>query len=237
MRTYPDDFINKIILGDCLEVMKDIPDNSIDLIVTDPPYGIEYSSNGGPRVSKERKQKIAKETMLNGDTFIEINWFIEMYRVLKSGGALYCFCSWNSFSEFENKIMSSKFKIKTPLIWDKGNCGMGDLKGDYGNQTEIIIFAHKDRHILNGGRDRNILSFQRPADAYRLHPTQKPEQLIQYLIEKSSNENEIILDPFLGSGTTTLSCQKTKRNFVGIEISEKYWKIANDRLIGRKLWQ
>jgi len=227
---YPNDFMNKIIHGDCLEVMKSVPDNSVDLIVTDPPYGINYSSNGGPRVSKERKNKIAQETRLLGDMNINPEWFIQMYRVLRTESALYCFCGWETFSEMKDHIKKAGFIIKTPLVWDKGNCGMGDLKGDYGNQTEIIIFATKGRHILHLGRHRNIFKVQRPADAYRLHPTQKPEELLHHLILKSSEVGQIVLDPFVGSGSTLMASKSLDRKFIGIEKDEKYYKIAEHRL-------
>lgn len=225
-----DNYTNKIIHGDCLEITKDIPDNSIDLIITDPPYGIEYSSNGGPRVSKHRKDKIASETKIVGDEFINPLWFKEMFRVLKSGSAVYIFCNWDSYSEMRSYVNNVGFKLKTPIVWDKGNCGMGDLKGDYGNQTEIIIYAVKGRHKLNGGRDRNIVKCQRPADAYRLHPTQKPEDLISFLMKKSSFPGDIILDMFLGSGTTVNVCQSIDRKFIGIEKDKKYYDIAIQRI-------
>lgn len=215
-----------------MDIMKLIPDNAIDLILIDPPYGIEYSSNGGPRVSKERKTTIAQETKIKNDNYVNSRWFSELFRTLKSDGAMYCFCSWNSFSVFEGIIKSCGFKIKTPLIWDKGNCGMGDLKGDYGNKTEIIIYAVKGKHILKGNRDRNIITFQRPSDAHRLHPTQKPVKLYEYLIEKSSNENDIVLDSFSGSGTTAVACKNKNRRFICIENDEEYVKISNQRLNG-----
>ena len=224
----------KLILGDCLDEMKEIPDGYIDLIVTDPPYGINYSSAGGPRVSKIRKNKIKNETKIKMDTSINPKWFLEMSRVLKVSGAIYCFCNFKSYSEMRQYLLNNNLKEKTHLIWDKGNCGIGDLRGDYGNRIELILYFVKGRHILNGARDRNILSYQRPSDAHRLHPTQKPEKLYQYIIEKSSNRNDIILDPFMGSCPAGVASLKTSRNFIGVEIDEHYFKIAKTRIEASK---
>jgi len=216
--------------GDCLEIMPTLGERSIDLIVTDPPYGTSYSSQGGPRVSKNRKSTISNETQIMGDDFVNPKWFSYFYKVLNDGSAFYGFCNFKSYSDFESKIKNI-FRMKTPLVWDKGNCGMGDLKGDYGNQIELIIYAVKGRHILNGNRDRNLLSFQRPADAYRLHPMEKPVDLLSYLISKSSKEDDIILDPFMGSGSTGEAAIKLGRRFIGIEKDLKYFKVAYERLL------
>ena len=89
----------KLMLGDCLEQLKKIPDNFVDLIITDPPYGISYSSRGGPRVSKKRKNSIAKNTRILGDDAINPLWFNVMEKKLKSSGAMYVFCNFVSFVE------------------------------------------------------------------------------------------------------------------------------------------
>ena len=227
--------LDTIVAGDCLDVMADMPDGCVDLIATDPPYGISYSSCGGPRVSKERKGKIKEETKIIGDDFINLDWFSEIYRVLRWQAALYCFCSFNSYPKFRNVLKQKGFELKTPLVWDKGNCGMGDLRGDYGNQVEIIIYATKGRHILYGGRDRNIIRIQRPADAYRLHPTQKPVELLSFLLTKSSQQGELIFDPFIGSGTTAVAALKLGRHFYGCDISPEYVELANERIEKAKL--
>lgn len=215
---------------DCLNIFPSIPNSSIPLIVTDPPYGDSYLSNGGPRVSKHRKPSIQKETSIMNDSFLNPLWFSEMFRVLSPSGALYCFCSFNSFCKFSSLISTSGFNIKNTLVWDKGNSTMGDLEGDYGNQTELIIFATKNRHILNGGRDRNILRYPRPSDATRLHPTEKPVPLLKFLINKSSRYTDTVLDPFMGSGSTGVACKSTNRKFVGCEIDPIYFHTSQTRI-------
>ena len=224
MRTYPDDFINKIILGDCLEVMKDIPNDSIDLIVTDPPFGISYYSNR----SKFKSRR--EETKIMGDEFVNKKWFTEMFRTLKDGRAIYCFCNWKSFSTFESYIKCANFNIKTPLIWDKKNKGSGDLCGDWGDQTEIIIFAVKGRHILQGNRNGNILPISRISTVKKLHPNEKPIELLSQLINKSSYEEQIVFDPFCGSGSTLQAAVSLDRNFIGIELDNKHYQTACTRI-------
>lgn len=105
---------------------------------------------------------------------------------------------------------------------------MGDLYGDYAPKSEFIIYARKGKRKLNGRRDSNILYFNRTNN--KLHPTEKPLDLCEFLINKSSNENNLILDSFIGSGTTALACKNLNRNFIGFENNEEYFKIAQKRL-------
>jgi len=213
--------------GDCLDILPTLEDGSVDVVITDPPYGISYSSQGGPRV---KDPNIVKRTQICGDIEFNPEWIVQTQRPLRLGSAIYVFCCWDSYTETVSAIVAAGLKNKTTLVWDKGNCGMGDLSGDYGNQTELVVFAHKGRHILNGNRDRNILSFQRPADVNRLHPTQKPIALIAWLIEKSTSMEAVVLDPFMGSGTTGVACVNTGRSFIGIEINKEYFDLAKNRI-------
>lgn len=216
-----------VVEGDICSQLSGVP--SVELVITDPPYGIGYSSCGGPRVSEIRKAAIASETKLKNDVASDWSWaFSELEKRLLPASAIYCFTSHKNYCETVRWL--SKFTMKTPLVWDKGNCGMGDLKGDYGCQTEFILYAVKGRHILQGGRNRNILNYQRPSDAHRNHPTEKPVELLQYLIGKSSVSKQIVLDPFCGSGPTLIAAKRLGRHFLGIEIEPKYVAIARERL-------
>jgi len=214
-----DKYLNKIICGDCLEVLKGLPDNSVDLVLTDPPYGIDYS----------RHIKHLKHNKIENDN--NLDWlplFIsEMNRLLKKSGSCYIFCSWHNIEIFKKEI-EKHFNIRNMLIWDKGGLGMGDLKTTYGSVYEICLFCNKEPQLLNGNRDSDLLRQKRSGN--KLHPTEKPIELIKYLVTKSSNENDIVLDPFLGSGTTAVACKQLKRNYIGIELSEEYCSIAKKRL-------
>jgi len=214
--------INKVIHGDCLEVMKGIPDNSIDCIITDPPYGMNYQSSW--RTATPKFNKIEND--------MDIDWFPEFikecYRVLKNNTHIYIFCNDYNISKFRDLQEQAGFKNKRTLVWVKNNHTSGDLLGDYANKTEFINYAQKGRRLLNGGRDTNVLEFKRVA---RLdHPTQKPVDLNEYLIKKSTNENDTILDPFAGSGTTGVACKNLNRNYILIEKDEQYIEIIKDRL-------
>jgi len=202
---YPNDFINKVIQGDCLEVMKDIPDKSIDLVLTDPPYGIEFRSN----------HRLKKHNKIIGDNRYPIEIFDELFRVAKR--AVYVFCRWDNLAELP--------KPKSVLAWVKNNWSMGDLKHEHGRQWEAICFYPQEEHEFIK-RIPDVVTGKRTGN--NLHPTEKPIDVIGKII--NANVGNLILDPFLGSGTTAVAAKQLKRNFIGIEISPEYCKIANERL-------
>ena len=105
---------------------------------------------------------------------------------------------------------------------------MGDLNGDFAPKTEFIIFFHKGRKLINGKRDPNVLGFKKTRN--ELHPTQKPVDMTEYMIGKFSDEGDVILDPFMGSGTTGVACKNTNRIFIGMELDETYFNIAKERI-------
>lgn len=206
-------------LGDCLELMKDIPDGSVDLVLTDPPYGMNFQSN----YREKKYSKIENDTCLDWlDAFLQ-----ECWRVLKPNSAIYLFCSWHKVDVFK-KAAEKLFKIKNILIWEKNNTSMGDLKGSYSPKYEMIIFAHKGRRVLNGFRYPDVLTAKRTGN--KLHPTQKPVELLEIFVNSSSNDGETVLDTFMGSGSTGVACVNTNRNFIGIELDEGYFEIAKRRI-------
>lgn len=173
------------------------------------------------------------EPILN-DTSLEWldGYFSICCRLLKEGTHIYSFCSFHHIDKFKQS-MEKFFELKNILIWQKNNTGMGDLEGDYAPQYEMILFGSKGRRTMNGSRDSNILPCYRTGN--KLHPTQKPVELMAYLIEKSSNEGDTVLDPFMGSGTTALASLQTHRKCIGIEKDAGYFKIAQDRIAGAQL--
>jgi len=211
---------NEIKNGDCLEIMKGMAENSVDLILTDPPYGMNYQSS----------RRTDKHEKIDNDVSLEwVEPFLkEAYRVLKENTHIYIFCNDYAISDFRHILEKVGFTPKRTLVWIKNNHTSGDLEGDYANKTEFILYAHKGRRLLNGGRDTNVLFFNRVNTDE--HPTKKPEDLCAYLIGKSSNENDVVLDPFMGAGTTCVSAKMLNRNYIGIELDEKYCKIAEDRI-------
>lgn len=223
---YPKDFINKIIQGDCLEVMKKMPDNCVDLVLTDPPYEL---TNGGSGKSflTPTIQKIAKglEAIENG--FDEENWFKEIKRICKK---VHCFifCSNKQITKIM-KLGEDNGYITTLLIWHKTNStpfANNVWRGD----IEYCVHIRESGATFQGNAQLKRKVWSGKMNIEKYHPTVKPMSLIEKYLLIGSNENDIILDPFLGSGTTAVACQQFKRNFIGIEISEKYCKIAKQRL-------
>ena len=197
--------------GDCLEVMKEFDNESIDCVIADPPYGLNYLSNrykyGNPHLKIENDDKL----------FIPI---VSLWQKLKTTGAMYVF--------YSHKLPLVSDNIKNVIIWVKNNWSAGDLEGDYGNQYEMLAFMPKGNFKLKSKRFSNVWFFDREIPKY--HPTQKPTSLINRIIESATNKGDIILDPFLGSGTTARACKDLGRKCIGIEISKEYCDIAVKRL-------
>jgi len=215
---FPCEIINGQLLinGDCLEVMKYIDDKSIDLLLTDPPFGMKFKSNH----RKETHKKIENDDSLD--------WLPKFSRlsdlIMKEDSHKYIFCSWHFVDTFKQSFNN----IKNILIWHKNNTGMGDLKGDYAPQYEMILFSGNGKKHLNGRRDSNILRFARTQN--NLHPTEKPVNMFEYLINKSVENNEIVLDCFAGSFTTSIASYKTGRQSICIELDEEYYSKGVERV-------
>lgn len=211
--------LNKIYNMDCLDGLRQLESSSADCFITDPPYGMSFQS--GYRQVKHKK--------IEGDD--DLYWLsflaYQMERILKPNTHAYVFCSHHNIELFLSEFRK-RFTIKNVLVWQKNNTGMGDLSGDYAPKYEFIIYLNKGKRDLNGRRDSNILNFSRTDN--ELHPTQKPIDLIRFLIEKSTNKGDLVIDPFLGSGTSAEACKQLSRNFIGFEVDEGYCKVAEDRL-------
>lgn len=214
--------------GNCLEILETLEDGCIDIVLTDPPYGINYISNRSiydDAITKRRLMNDGNEAFEILEKTCEI-----LSRKVAENAHLYFFCSWSVFSKFEN-IISKYFTIKTPLIWDKGNKGSGDLENDWGNQTEIIIFCVKGKKLVNNRRG-NILSVSRLHSSKMIHPTQKPVELLSEILEVSYNDGDFIVDPFMGSGSTIKACNKINAKSLGIELDNEMFNIANTFING-----
>lgn len=198
-----------------------IKDNVVDLVVTDPPYGMKFISN----YRKEKHKAIKDDDNLNWVS----EWIKELNRVCKEDAHLYIFISWHNVDVFKIEL-SKHFKVKNILIWEKNNTGMGDLEGDYAPQYEFVIFCSNGNKKLNGGRDSNIIKCARTQN--NNHPTEKPVSLIKYFVEKSSNKNDLILDTFAGSHPTLKSCIATGRNCISFEIEKSYCDISKNSMNG-----
>ena len=207
--------LNKIIQGNCLEVMKTIPDNSIDLIVTDPPYGVSYKKSG--------------EIYMVGDTINLVPYILpEFYRLLKDDGAIYMFSSTTKLVD-TLPIFNIYFKLHSIIIWDKRIGQIPRQLSHYKLRYEPILYGSKGLHRLNSYKD-DIFQCDIVRGKKRIHPTQKPIEIVKYIIENSTNDKSIIFDPFIGSGTTAVACKSLGRKYIGIEINPEYCKIARNRI-------
>ena len=212
--------INKVHCWDCLELMKDIPDKSIDLVLTDPPYWMSY-------VSSRRKNK--HDEIEADDNLDRVPEFMkDLYRVQKDNTHAYIFCNDYWLWVFREEAKRVWYVVKRTLIWIKNNHTSWDLEWDYANIVEFCVFLHKGRRLLKGKRENNLLYFDR-ADCTD-HPTVKNKEMMKYLIDKSSDIEELVLDPFAGSWTTWVAAKEMDRNYILIEKEEKYVDVINKRL-------
>ena len=217
--------VNKVYNEDCLNIMKNIQDNSIDLIITDPPYKTTSrgSSGGGGMLLKDINKS---GNVFNYNDIKAIQYIPEFFRVLKKDSHCYIMTNNINLIEILNVATNCGFHFVKSLIWDKGNKIMGRY---YMTQFEYVLFFRKgaDKPINNFGTsdilripNKKMSNFD---DDGNLHDTEKPMELIKILIENSTKEGELVLEPFAGIGSTILACIKSKRHYIGVEIEKKYY--------------
>ena len=216
----------KLYCDDCLNIMKQIENESIDLIVTDPPYLIKYKTNR----RKNKNHDFCSEILNDDNEQLIIDYIRECYRILKNNTAMYMFCNCDKVDFFKQELENAGFKIKNMIIWVKNNWTAGDLKAQFGKQYEIIFLVNKGRKCFNGKRITDIWMFDKISGKKQLHQNQKPVDLLKQCILKHSDENDIIFDGFMGSGSTGVACIKTGRKFIGVELDKKYFEIAKERI-------
>lgn len=223
--------LDKIYNMDCLQGLKQLADESVDLICTDPPYKVTARGNAG-----NSGGMMQKDIYNSGKVFkyndIDIEEYLpEFYRVLKDGSHCYIMCNHVNLVHFLKVIDESDFHFIKCLIWQKNNAVMGTF---YMNCFEYIIFLRKGTaKPINDCGCGDILSFanvkdKRP-DGTNLHDSQKPVGLMHTLITNSTKEGDVVLEPFCGSGTTAIAAYKAKRHYIAFEIDKEYYDISCDR--------
>ncbi len=222
---------NAIVLGDAYELIKEIPDNSIDLIVIDPPYEFPGKVGGGVFGVKNRPYHLEiqdDEDMICG---ITDELLMEFERVMKLTN-IYIFCSKYQLLQFFNFYKDKNFDI---LIWKKTN-PIPMMSNSYLPDIEYIFFARERGSFFkttyeNASKVYTSETNKKDKILYG-HPSPKPEELVERFILNSSDEGDVVLDCFLGSGTTAAMAKKNNRRYIGIEKNEKYVSVAKDRLNG-----
>lgn len=217
----------KIAHGDCLSLMKKLPDNSIDLVVTDPPYDVHAGKGGGAFGNRSSFKEI--DFMSNG---FDKSILDELIRVMKKVN-IYIFCSQKQIPLLINYFAVENKCNWNLLTWHKTN-PVPACKNKYLSDTEFIFFAREKGVPILGEYKTKKTYYVTPLNTREKklynHPTVKPQEILQNLIVNSSNENDIVLDPFMGSGSTGVAALNNKRRFIGIELNKEYVKTATDRI-------
>jgi len=200
--------------------MKELPNESVDLILTDPPYFLPAAHY---QTRKQFNRNFSDLGIL--EHFIK-DAFQEFRRVVKKTGTIYIFCDGQSYPLFYYHLYPFCKSVR-PLIWDKKTSINGY---SWRHQHEIIIFAEQSQAKPKPSGDGDILKYSAVPVDKREHPAEKPLALLMSLIEKSTNEGDMVLDPFLGSGSTLWACRRLNRCGMGYELEREYTKIIEERI-------
>ncbi len=205
--------------GDCMEIMPQV--GKANLVVTDPPYNFTTASAGSGKLNPW------------SDLCNPAYWFsawhkIAMEKLFSAQGAMWHFCNWRTIPTITKAVFDNGFQIESLLVWDKDWIGPGGQRGLRPSYELVALICHDKFRI----KDRSLYDIQKfPwSTAKPHHPAEKPVELMKWLIEKSTIENETILDPFMGSGSTLRAAKDLHRKAIGIEAQERYCEIAVNRL-------
>jgi len=229
---------HNVYFEDCVEGMRErLADDSVDCVITDPPYGMSFQSCGQTETTEEG-DRVKSWPEIDGDGTLEEavellkNTLGQITRVLKDGGHAYIFCDWRGIHEIK-PLVAGVLNVKNVLVWDKGSMGIGDLENNWGYSHEFVIFAtNGDRATPLTEATRNVLEHGRPNRTDYEHPTMKPESLMVELVQTSTHPGDTVLDPFMGSGTTAVAAIQNDREYVGFEVDGENYRGVIERRIG-----
>lgn len=224
-----------ILKADSRDIIKQIPDNSVDFILTDPPYNIGQHSTGNI--------PLPGRTAMNNDVaewdMVDFNpeeWADEFIRILKPTGNLFIFTSYNQLGRWYNSL-DHKFDTSNFMIWHKTNPAPKIYKAGFLNSCEMIFTCWNKKHTWNFISQAEMHNFIESSICMKperlsnpKHPAQKPVAILRKMIEIASNENDIVFDPFMGVGSTGVAALGLNRRFVGVEIDESYFEAAKKRI-------
>jgi DNA modification methylase len=207
---------NQIVQGDCVQILKTFPSASVDLVVTDPPYLVNYRNRSGQTIKND-----------NGGSAGVLAAFSDAYRVLKPDSFCVCFYGWNRVDEFFGAWRKAGFRPVGHIVWQK----------NYASSTGFLQSRHEQAYLLikgNPDRPAKPIADVRPWEytGNKVHPTEKAVSILTPLIEAFSKPGEIVLDPFSGSGSTAVASLLSGRRYIGIELEDRYCRHARTRLAG-----
>ncbi len=230
----------QVFLGDCLEQLKQIKSETIDCVATDPPYKVTSGGNvstgfinGHWRLKNGEANPQAKSGKIFKENEIKFSdWMPEIYRVLKEKTHFYCMTNDLHLKTVIEEGIKAGFKQQNILVWAKG---MHTPTQYYFKNIEfIVLFRKGSAKYINNIGTMALLNVKGLRN--KIHPSEKPTELMKILVENSTKENEIVLDPFMGVGSNGIACKLSNRNFIGIEKDENYFKIAEQRINARTLF-
>jgi len=210
--------------ADCRDLLLDLPSQSVDCLLTDPPYGMAWESKGKGakpiRADGTRQgMRVLREALTSAS------------RALSLDAHAYVFCHWQSWPDFWDAC-SSHLRVRSARIWWKAQGGTGDLRQSYAPDYEVVLFAaQSSRRALAGKREGAVIAGYPPVPPkQRTHPTEKPVALLAHLLKKSCPTDGLVLDPFAGTGSTLVAAQQFGVRAVGVELEESYCEAAAKRL-------
>ena len=202
--------------GDCLDILPTL--GTVSVVVTDPPYGMNFQSNwckDGPRFDR-----------LIGDMAAPVAWL----SVAPDADAIVVFCEWRNAEVFRAAIEAAGWPVRSQLVWDRVIHGMGDLTASFAPCHDLAWWACRPTYKFPGKRPTTVMRYQRVDHDKMVHPTEKPVELLAHIVSRATPQDGIVLDPFMGSGTTGVACVRLGRHFIGIELEPRYFGVAVKRI-------
>jgi len=222
-------------LGDSKHLIKELADQSVDLILTDPPYNLSGYSTGNIKLSW---RKTINNDLAEWDrnSFEPKEWLAEFKRVLKPTGNVFAFTSYNLMGKW-HQAFDPEFDTFQYMVWHKTNPVPKIYKAGFLNSCELIICAWNKGHVWNFSNQKDMHNFietpicmGKERTKNPMHPTQKPVKVLEHIIKIATNPNDVVLDPFMGVGSTGMAALNLKRQFIGFELEQPYYDAAVKRL-------
>ena len=216
----------KLYNDDCLNVLKDIEDNTIDLVVTDPPYEVITGGRNGGVKGKPSGILTENKQLMKSIPKADL-WLSECFRVMKDGTHIYIMTNTLNLTNYLNIINDVGFKLHNLLVWNKNNTTPNRW---YMKNCEYVIFARKGfAKSINNPSSQTVHGYNNII-GNKKHPTEKPVDLMKLYVGNSSQVGDTVLDPFMGVGSTGVACKELGRNFIGVELDKQYFDIAKERV-------